>query len=276
MSPVTVEQLAQWRSHVGRIRTQQDFLDVSVLRRYAVACGSDPQVEKTQPPLAHWAYFLDPVVGSRLGPDGHPLRGEFLPAVTLPRRMFAAGTVEFPEPLELGQEACSTTVITDVQYKSGQSGELVFVELERITTQGRLIKVREQQTIVYRGAGGGQPSVVPAPAPAGANAWSPTPVDLFRFSAVTFNAHRIHYDLPYAREVEGYPDLVVHGPLVAVKLLAFARNSSGRPVRSFAFRLSAPVFVSQPITFAAGAQGGTFVATRCDGVPAATSKVEFA
>jgi len=265
--------LELWRTHIGRTRTQREVLDPSVLRRFAVACGADPEVESRQPPMAHWAYFLEPAPNSRLGSDGHPLRGDFLPDVSLPRRMFAAATVQFPEPLELGCLADCTTLIADVRYKNGQSGELVFVELERRIVQKGRLRVDERQTIVYRGASAARVPVVPRFAPVSTDAWCPTPVELFRFSAVTFNSHRIHYDLPYAREVEGYPDLVVQGPFAATKLLAFARRVSPRPIQSFEFRLLAPMFVSQPVTFAQGEADGTFVALRNDGTRAVTSNV---
>ena len=272
----TTDQLEHWRSHVGRVKIQRDTLDMNVLRRFALACGADPEVEKSQPPMAHWAYFLDTVAGGGLGEDGHPLRGDFLPAVHLPRRMFAAASIRFERPLELGREAECLTRIADVKYKSGQTGELVFVELERIITQSQQTRVRETQTIVYRAAGTKQPAVVAALAHTGADdVWCPGPVDLFRFSAVTFNAHRIHYDAHYAQHVEGYPDLVVHGPFAAVKLMAFANRSSARAVQSFAFRLLAPLFVSQPVAFAAGTEAGSFVALRCDGVHSVSAKVEF-
>jgi 3-methylfumaryl-CoA hydratase len=269
-------QLEQWRSHVGRVRVQRETLDVSVLRRFAVVCGAEAEVEKTQPPMAHWAYFLDAVVSGGLGEDGHPLRGDFLPAVHLPRRMFAAASIRFERPLELGREAECRTRIADVKYKSGQSGELVFVELERTIVQSQQTRVNESQTIVYRAAGTRQPAVVATLAQTGVDGvWCPGPVELFRFSAATFNAHRIHYDAPYAQRVEGYPDLVVHGPFAAVKLLAFAQQRSARAVQSFAFRLVAPLYVSQPVTFASGEEPGSFVALRCDGVHSVSAKVEF-
>jgi 3-methylfumaryl-CoA hydratase len=273
---LVARQLEQWRSHVGRVRIQRETLDVSVLRRFAVVCGADAEVEKTHPPMAHWAYFLDAVASGGLGEDGHPLRGDFLPAVHLPRRMFAAASIRFEQPLELGREAECLTRIADVKCKSGQSGELVFVELERTIMQSQQTRVRESQTIVYRAAGTRQPAVVAGLAQTGADGvWCPGPVDLFRFSAVTFNAHRIHYDAHYAQHVEGYPDLVVHGPFAAVKLLAFAQQRSARAVQSFAFRLVAPLFVSQPVTFASGEEPGSFVALRCDGVHSVSAKVEF-
>lgn len=272
----TKDQLEHWRSHVGRVKIQRETLDVSVLRRFAVACGAHPEVEKTQPPMAHWAYFLDAVAGGGLGEDGHPLRGDFLPAVHLPRRMFAAASIRFERPLELGREAECLTRIADVKYKSGQSGELVFVELERTIVQSQQTRVSESQTIVYRAAGTRQPAVVSTFPQMGVDdVWCPGPVDLFRFSAVTFNAHRIHYDVPYAQRVEGYPDLVVHGPFAATKLLAFAQRTSARAVQSFAFRLIAPLFVSQPVIFALGEEAGSFVALRCDGIHSLTAKVVF-
>jgi 3-methylfumaryl-CoA hydratase len=275
-SRVSAKEFEQWRSHIGRVRTQRQILDVSVLRRFAAATGADPEFDKTEPPMAHWAYFLDTVGSDGLGEDGHPLRGGFLPAVHLPRRMFAAAAIHFEQPLETGIEAECVTSIEDVRLKAGQSGDLVFVDLRRQIVQSSQTRVRESQTLVYRGGGASQPAIVPtAVGTATAAAWCPGPVDLFRFSAVTFNAHRIHYDAPYTRGVEGYPDLVVQGPLIAVKLLSFACRHTGRSARSFEFRLIAPVYVSQPVIFRPGEGEGAFIALRCDGTPSLTAEVQF-
>jgi 3-methylfumaryl-CoA hydratase len=269
-------QLDAWKKHIGRERIQREMLDVDVLRRFAAATGASKHVELNLPPMAHWAYFLDAVGDAELGVDGHPLKGDFLPPIHLPRRMFAAADVRFERALNLGKSAECVTRIMDVRHRTGASGELVFIELERQVIQSQTIRVQERQTLVYRGSGLPMAPIHPnAPIDASGQAWQPGPVELFRFSAVTFNAHRIHYDAAYAREMEGYPALVVHGPFTAIKLLNFAVDTSCRAVRSFSFRIVAPLFVSQPVRFAAGDARGSYVAKRCDESIAVAAKVEF-
>ena len=214
---------------------------------------------------------------SRWGVDGHPLRGAFLPAVTLPRRMFAAAAMRFPAPLLVGEPGTLRLTVADVRHRHGQSGDLVFVEVDRVLSQGGTDRVTERQTIVYRDAGGRVAPVQPEPGEVFEDAWHPGPVDLFRFSAVTFNAHRIHYDLPYAQGEEGYPGLVVHGPFTAAKLCALAAASRpGAAMRGFAFRAAAPLFAGQPVRLRPGATPRTFEARRCDGVAAMTAEADFA
>lgn len=268
--PVTPEELAAWQTFVGRSETRRQILDPESLRRYAVAVGSSPEVEKAPPPLAHWAWFLETVPSERLGPDGHPLRGQgVLPPVRLERRMFAAAAMSFSAPLELGADAELTLTLAEVRHRAGRSGDLVFVEVDRVLTQGGAERLRERQTIVYRAAGEATAPVEPLAAPErpDAVAWTPGPVELFRFSAATFNSHRIHYDLPYARDGEGYPGLVVHGPLTAARLFAYAASRLG-PICRFSFRAQAPLFAGQPIVLAPGEGAGEVRAIRCDGAVA--------
>ncbi len=249
---------------MGRVVAERQRLDVETLRRYAVALGSDPEVERAPPPLAHWAFFLPLAEDGELGTDGHPRRGGFLPAVSLPRRMFAGATIDFLGALALGEEAELVSRIIDVEAKTGASGELVFVEVERALIQAGAARVRERQTYVYRDAGAPTPLPQPIdPAPAG-EIWRPGTVNLFRFSAATFNSHRIHFDLPYAGDVEGYPALVVHGPFTAARLAGIAER--GGSLARFRFRALAPLFLGQPI--ALREREGELAAIRCDGVTA--------
>jgi len=177
-------------------------------------------------------------------------------------------------------DAECTTRIVDVAHKDGRSGELVFLELEKTISQGGEVCVVERQTIVYRGDGGKVPPVEPAPE-AGASGdavWRPGPVDLFRFSAVTFNGHRIHYDAPYATGVEGYPGLVVHGPFTASKLCRLAAGlRPGTAMHGFAFRAAAPLFCDQPVRLKAedGEGGLALSAVRQDGKVAVTAQASF-
>ena len=210
----------------------------------------------------HWLYFNKPVRASNLGPDGHERRGEF---IDLPRRMWAGGELRALSPVRIGESAELRSEILEVEEKRGKSGRLAFVTVGHEVLQGGRACVEEEQVIVYREAqdvrGHAQsnrspgPQPAPAPAPPAAS-WTrtfiPTTVTLFQFSALTYNGHRIHYDQPYATATEGYPGLVVHGPLTALLLLDAARRHGSAPSR-FRYRALAPLFVDEPITLA-GAQ----------------------
>jgi 3-methylfumaryl-CoA hydratase len=275
--PVRPEEIEAWSAHVGRREMRRQRLDVESLRRFAAAQGADMDVERRLPPLAHWAYFVETVGPRGIGPDGHPRRGGLLPPVRLPRRMFAAAVMAFHEPLTLDAEGELSITVADVRHRTGKTGDLVFVEVDRKLSQEGRERLTERQTIVYRGLGDPVAPIEPTDLPPrhDAEVWLPTPVDLFRFSAVTFNSHRIHYDHPYVTREEGYPGLVVHGPFTAAKLFAFAEARAGRPVRRFEFRAMAPLFVSQPIYLAPGEEQGEVQALRCDGVVGMAAKAVF-
>jgi 3-methylfumaryl-CoA hydratase len=251
---------------IGRPRTQVATLEPELAVRYAAAMGASLDVAQSFPPLGHWAYFNDAVEPDQLGPDGHPRRGIFLPPIALPRRMFASSTLRFEAPLTLGAPAELTSTIADIRRRSGrQSGELILMDQTRELTQDGALKLSETQTIVYREAGGPTAPAVDTGAGGEGELWRPTTVDLFRYSAATYNGHRIHYDQDYASDEEGYPDLMVHGPFTAAKLFDLASRTAGAPLKSFSFRALAPLFVNQPIRLRAGEAPGTVVAVRCDG-----------
>ncbi len=265
-----------WRGWIGRSETRRQVLDPEIARRYAAAVGSDLDVERAFPPLGHWAYFVDVAGPDGLGHDGHPKRGGggLMPPITLPRRMFAAGSLEFVEPLTLSEDAELTLTIADVRHRSGRSGDLIFVEVDRVLTQTTRARIRERQTIVYRDAGEPTPPVIPTAEPVvGDETWTPTTADLFRFSAATFNSHRIHYDRPYAMGEEGYPGLVVHGPFTAAKLFAFAGRCEA--VRRFGFQARAPLFQGATVALRSTreGEGNVFQAVRCDGAVATVADV---
>ncbi|MBL4612979.1 MAG: hypothetical protein JKY91_04475, partial [Emcibacter sp.] len=176
-------------------------------------------------------------------------------------------------PLQLGLEATMHSVITDLKYRSGKSGELVFMEMTRTVSQRNKICLTEQQTIVFKQGGGSISPIEVTPRTAGADdeVWTPGPVDLFRFSAVTSNSHRIHYDVPYATGEEGYPGLVVHGPFTATKLYSHAERQLAAPLKTFSFRASAPLFAGQDIILTRGDSDGDYTALRCDGTRAMTA-----
>jgi 3-methylfumaryl-CoA hydratase len=210
-----------------------------------------PRPGDALPPLAHWLYFLPRHRQSELGPDGHAKRGGFLPPVPLPRRMWAGGRFEFRQPLRVGDEIRRTSRIADVRHKAGRSGELVFVLVRHEIEGAGGLALTEEHDIVYRDAV--QPG---APPPVGARAaqaatWSravlPDDVLLFRYSALTFNGHRIHYDRRYVTAVEGYPGLVVHGPLQATLLVDLVRRElPDAAIGGFAFRAVRPLFDTGP------------------------------
>ena len=190
--------------------------------------------------------------------------------------MFASGDIRFPAPLTADREADLTLTVADVRLRSGKSGDLVFVDVERRIVQDGRDCVVERQTLVYRDAGASMPTVVPTADPPGetgdAEIWTPGAVDLFRFSAATGNAHRIHYDADYTRTEEGYPDLVVHGPFTAARLFARLSRQLGAPPTHFTFRAHAPLIVSQPIRLVRGDTEQEACAVRCDGVTAMTAE----
>ena len=199
------------------------------------------------PPLWHWFYFLPLAPRSQIDVDGHPKRGGFFPPVTLPRRMFAGARTKFFQPLTIGEPAVREGEILNVSEKSGKAGQLVFVTVRYRHIQGGEVRIEEEQDIVYKEPGPKIPAPTPLPSlPEVPGAWvqvvKPDTVLLFRVSALTFNAHRIHYDRPYALEEEGYPGLVVHGPLTAMMLAWMTQEQSGRPIAKFTFQGRAPLF----------------------------------
>jgi 3-methylfumaryl-CoA hydratase len=241
--------------YVGRVETREDRLDPRLLRGLAATLGVP--VPDALPPLWHWMLFQDWVMPEHIGPDGHPKRGGFLPPVhDLPRRMWAGGRVTFGAPLHAGDPVRRTSTILSVNEKAGGSGRLVFVTVRHLVQGPRGVAVEEEQDIVYRGAEGA--AVKPAEA---APEWPgalrrvvvPDAVMLFRYSALTGNGHRIHYDHPYATREEGYPGLVVHGPLQATLMAGLAREAG--PLARFAYRGRRPCFDGRPLTVLAQREG---------------------
>lgn len=243
---------------IGRTETHVQLISADRAAALAATLDLDkaPADGDPLPPGWHWLYFNPFVQRRNIGPDGHPKRGGFLPAVTLPRRMWAGGRLKYLQPLEIGINAEKKSEIIDVKAKSGRAGSLVFVTVRHMLSQNGTLCIEEEQDIVYREAAApGAPKPVPAPAPDGAArsmVVTPDPVLLFRYSALTSNGHRIHYDRSYARDEEDYRDLVVHGPLTATLLQSFATaDQPGRLVR-FDFRGMAPLFADRPFTLEAG------------------------
>lgn len=216
------------------------------------------------PPLWHWLYFLPASGSAGLGADGHPERGGFLPPVPLPRRMWAGGRVHFHQPLRIGATVRRESRVVSVEHKAGRSGELVFVRVAHAITDAQgVLLLSEEQDIVYRDAPapGAAPEKAPSITPPVDAQWErsimPDPVLLFRYSALTFNSHRIHYDRDYASGVEGYPGLVVHGPLSATLLIDQLRRSlPAARISAFSFRALKPLFDSAPFALCGATDGG--------------------
>jgi len=252
---MTAQNLDSLRDWVGKTETHSDTVTawpVAAMSATLDRNDPEPKAGDALPPGWHWLYFLEAKPASALGPDGHPRRGGFLPPVPLPRRMWAGGRIEFLQPLHIGDAVRRDSEIISVESKHGRSGDLVFVTVRHtISTHGETA-VREEHDIVYRDAAKpGEPPPTGKPAPANA-AWQRAlvgdPVMLFRYSALTFNGHRIHYDLDYARNEEHYPGLIVHGPLQTTLLLDLCRRHEKRPVKRLEYRALHPVFHTERFT----------------------------
>lgn len=244
--------MSAFEDWIGRSQSVEDVLEPARSNALSVALGGEGGLKAGDvlPLLHHWLYFWDVKPPAGLGPDGHPAKGGFLPPVPLPRRMWAGGRLTFLSPLRLGDTVTKTSTILSVTEKSGKSGTLVFVTVQHELSAGGTLAIREEQDLVYREpAAGSLPAPVPAPAPA--TRWSetldPNSVLLFRYSALTMNGHRIHYDRPYAIEEEAYPALVVHGPLQATLLIDLAARNLSAPITGFDFRGQQPAFDGAPL-----------------------------
>ncbi len=246
-----IERLKQW---IGKTESRTDFAAATPVQALAATLDRDDAPAQTGDPIApcwHWLYFLPLHRQSEIGPDGHPQRGGFLPPVPLPRRMWAGSRIEFLRPLRVGSQLRRESRIADVSVKEGRTGPLVFVRVRHEIADEASVVLVDEHDIVYREnpkPGDPEPPVQLAPAE---HEWTrtirPDDVLLFRYSALTFNGHRIHYDRRYVTEVEGYPGLVVHGPLIATLLLdLLRRNVPGANVARFAFRAMKPTFDVTP------------------------------
>jgi 3-methylfumaryl-CoA hydratase len=244
--------MSEWRDWIGRSKTVEAKMDADQANHMAVTLNRDPsfQTGDALPPAWHWLYFHDLVKASDLGLEGHPRLGIVMPPVSLPRRMWASGSFVFHSPLRLGETARKTSTIRSIEPKEGRSGALCFVTVEHALSSGGTVNLVETQTIVYREMTSEAEVPKPPTAPSGAEYTREYRLDstaLFRYSALTFNGHRIHYDVDYCREVEGYPNLVVHGPLIATLLLDLCVQA-GRHPRQFSYRAKSPLFLPHPFT----------------------------
>ncbi|MFQ5973377.1 MAG: MaoC family dehydratase N-terminal domain-containing protein, partial [Alphaproteobacteria bacterium] len=253
----STETLEAW---IGRTRETRDIVDpwpvaalLAALDREPVALHAGAEV----PEFAHWLYFREAARWSELGPDGHPVRGGFLPPVELPLRMWAGGELVCRRPLRVGEPIVRSSRIEAVEAKEGSTGPLIFITVRHAISDSGGACLTERQDIVFRERGLSQARrhEPPKGEPEWRRTVTPDPVLLFRYSALTYNGHRIHYDRTYATEVEGYPGLVVHGPLVATLLMDLYRERAGRRVARFSFRAVAPLFDNAPFTLCGAPDG---------------------
>ena len=258
---------------LGRTRRDEDEVTLGAVARLAATLDRDPAAFRhgTELPESWYAILFGPVARQNtIGPDGHPMTGDFMPPMLGTRRMFAGRRVYFHRPLKVGDHVSRLSTVTRAEPKSGRTGPFTLVTLvQEISTRNGLA-VTEEQDVVYRapvlpsrGKGEGAPVAPVAPVAAEAPAWTRSilldPVLLFRYSALTFNAHRIHYDLPYARDVEGYPALVMNGGLTVLLLVEVARPHLQRPIAAYAARATSPLFVGTAVDFCGRIAGDTAV-----------------
>jgi 3-methylfumaryl-CoA hydratase len=256
---IDIEHLQTW---IGREQRRSEILSPFPAKALSALLERSgfPREGHPLPPLWHWLYFLEAPLET--GTDGHPRRGDFLPPVPLPRRMWAGGSLDILRPLRLGAAAEKLTLVRSVELKSGKSGELVFVNLEHRLSQAGHPCILEEQNLVYREMPAG-PAALPAGEPASTTCeWSrtvrPDPVLLFRFSALTYNGHRVHYDRDYATQEEFYSGLVVHAPLLATLLLdLLLRERPEMEFSHFRFRALRPTFDCGLVELRAKREGRT-------------------
>lgn len=253
--------MSQWDSWIGRTCHATDFLGTALAARWRASFDLPQSTDVTMPQGIHFCLCTPDTPTALLGDDGHPLRdgsvGSFLPPVPLPRRMWAASTIVFHRPLALGDRIERVSRIEAITPKQGASGALVFVTLDHKLNANGALALNEHQTLVYRDAASAEAALSP-PLP-GAGRFDPSGWDahrlcapdsrlLFRYSALTFNSHRIHYDASYAQEVERYRGLVVHGPLIASLLLQLASAHCGEnALTRFSFRGMSPAIAGEPL-----------------------------
>jgi 3-methylfumaryl-CoA hydratase len=241
--------LSAFDEWIGRSQSVTDLLAPARSNALDISLGGEGcQVEGDPMPLLHhWLYFWDVKSPAALGTDGHPAKGGFLPPIPLPRRMWAGGRLTFHKPLLLGETIQKTSTIIAITEKTGRSGTLVFVTVRHDMDAGDGVAISEEQDLVYRAPATDRlsaPTTVEAPKAPWVETINPDPVLLFRYSALTMNGHRIHYDRPYAIEEEHYPALVVHAPLQATLMMRLAEGYVKVPITGFEFRAEQPAFDS--------------------------------
>lgn len=254
---MNVNHLRDW---IGSSEILTDTVSLEHARAISATLDRDValQMGDALPPLWHWAFFKPITPTSSIGRDGHPKLGDFLPPIPLPRRMWVGGSLDYHRALRIGDQITRTTTIADVTAKTGRNGDLVFLTLDHEIASGDALLIRETQNIVYRASAEPRTEVPLRKLTKVAISerpeadWRvplvPNPVLLFRYSALTFNSHRIHYDRSYAQLEEGYPDLVVQGPLTATLLVQRMVSKFGPALKAFSFRAVQPLFCDEPLS----------------------------
>ncbi|WP_133365924.1 FAS1-like dehydratase domain-containing protein [Qipengyuania sediminis] len=252
--------MSEWDAWIGREERREDRLDAALAARFCATFDLG-RADRVMPQGIHFCLCTPQAPTAALGEDGHPRRGEggagLLPPIPLPRRMWAGSAIAFHAPISVGDTVERISRVAAIRHKQGSSGSLVFVEIDHATRAGARLAVEERQTLVFREAAAPDtPLAPPEPGPASFDvaAWdahrtlTPDPRLLFRYSALTFNSHRIHYDAPYARAIERYRGLVVHGPLIASLLLQLAARQFGdNRLARFAFRGLSPAIAGETL-----------------------------
>lgn len=249
--------MGEWDHWIGRSYTQRDRLTPALLNRLRATLNSDENGD-IAPQAIHWTLCTPQAATAQLGTDGHPLRSDspdsFMPPITLPRRMWASSKVAFIAPIRVEAEIERISTIVSISAKDGSTGRLVFVDVAHETCANGILSISETQTLVYREATGTKALPMPPVEEPDFSQWDfhnsliPDETLLFRFSAITFNTHRIHYDMPYATGIEGYRGLVVHGPLMSSLLLDLVAQEFGHnQLKSFGFRALSAAFAGEPL-----------------------------
>jgi 3-methylfumaryl-CoA hydratase len=253
--------MVDWQNWIGRTQEQSDLLTPALLARFRATINSRENGD-VAPQGIHWCLCLPDTATSELGEDGHPQKGGWLPPIPLPRRMWASSKVTFHATICARDAIIRRSTIANITEKTGSSGLLVFVDIDHDTLANGTLAVTERQTLVYREATSAALTQRPADIAPDLSGWdwhsslTPSEAQLFRYSALTFNSHRIHYDRPYAVEAEHYSGLVVHGPLTATLLLDLAAQAlAANQLKHFAFRGQSPAFAGEPIHLAGKTNG---------------------
>ena len=247
-----LQTMTNFQNWLGKSEIKTTVIDTRQAELLAATFDTDtPKKDDALPACWHWAWFNDAKPHSELGRDGHPKRGgnALLPPITLPRRMWAGGEIKFLNPIIIGKEITKTSTIENIAEKNGSTGQLCIVTVLHELFDGKTLCISEQQNLVFREDPNSNKSKVILIAPPKNAELSriikPDPVTMFRYSALTFNGHRIHYDVDYARDIEGYEGLVFHAPLTATLLLGLANEMADKPISHFNYRATAPLFGHQ-------------------------------
>ena len=280
---LSAEYLRQW---IGKQEIIEETISAGPLRRMRATLDCESETindGEVIPPLWHWAYFLSLVRASELGRDGHAALGDLMPLVPLPRRTWAGGKITINDTIRVGETARRESTVRDVQLKQGRTGKLCFVEVEHSFFVGKDLRFSEIHNIVYRDVKQPEEDEILPPVSPNDAQWTreviPDSILLFRYSALTFNGHRIHYDLDFCRDQEGYPGLVFHGPLTATLLLQLAgEHNPGKALEEYEFRAYSPLFDNAPFTFNGKMDGpvAELWASNADGRLAMKATVRFA